>query len=411
MKKAFSLFLALAMCLSLCACGHTHEFGEWTVTAEANCTTDGSRERVCECGEKETEVLNATGHKYGDIVELKTATCTEDGQSEKTCTVCGETVTETEAALGHSFKAATLFRPKTCSTCGLTEGEALAKVISVGDTIEAEDHKFSVSKVDFTKDLKVKKGNVTYHHSSNGHVMTIKLNFTNLSTEALDRWNSDRIENISLEYMGKYNYEGEYWVAADDIVPLASDDMYIVFEIPESMSKDTTSSILVTFTIDDEEYAMTIQEGEGTSDDQADSGEAADVSGSINLGDSKTNDSTFAFVVDDLYYTKKPSYKKGNTTYSYGQEGYYLICKLDFTNLASETMDGWNSDRVTDMVLTYADKYTYEGQCWIPEHEIVPLDNNYLFVMFAVSENVETGSESLSFTFTVDGSEFTYNVR
>lgn len=411
MKKAFSLFLALVMCLSLCACGHTHEYGEWTVTSEATCTADGSRERVCECGEKETEVLKSAGHKFGEATELKAVTCTEDGQAEKTCTVCGETVTEVKDALGHSFTAATLFRPKTCSTCGTTEGEALAKVINIGETLEAEDHKFSVSKVDFSKDLKVKKGNTTYHHSSNGHVMTIKLDFTNLSTEAFDRWNSDRVENIAMEYMGKYNYEGEYWVPTGDIVPLASDDLYIVFEVPESMSKDTTSSILVTFTLDGEEYAMTVQEGEISAGSQENTGKPADVSGNIQLGDTKSNDSTFSFTVDDLYYTSKVSYKQGNTTYSYGKEGYYLVCKLDFTNLATETMDSWNSGRVTDMSLTYANKYNYDGECWIPGREIVPLDNGYLFVMFAVSETVEDGSESLSFTFTVDGSEFTFNVR
>ena len=43
---------------------HEHAFGQWTVTKEATCTEDGSRERVCECGEKETEVIAALGHDY-----------------------------------------------------------------------------------------------------------------------------------------------------------------------------------------------------------------------------------------------------------------------------------------------------------------------------------------------------------
>ena len=41
---------------------HEHSFGEWTVTTEPTCTEDGSKERVCECGEKETEVIPALGH-------------------------------------------------------------------------------------------------------------------------------------------------------------------------------------------------------------------------------------------------------------------------------------------------------------------------------------------------------------
>ena len=46
------------------AAAHEHSFGEWTVTREATCTEDGSRERVCECGEKETEVIAALGHDF-----------------------------------------------------------------------------------------------------------------------------------------------------------------------------------------------------------------------------------------------------------------------------------------------------------------------------------------------------------
>lgn len=410
MKKAIALFMALVMCLSLCACGHEHVFGEWTVTGEATCTAEGFRERVCACGEKETEVLAAVGHQYDDVTELKAVTCTEDGQEEKTCSVCGETVTETVAATGHDFKAATVFKPKTCATCGVTEGEALAKVLAAGDEAEAEDHKFVVEEVDFTKDLKVKKGNITYHHSSDGYVLRIKLNFTNLAAEAFEKWNSDRVENVTMEYMGKYNYEGEYWCPVDDIVPLDSEDIYIVFEVPETMSEDDTGSIMVTFTIDGVAYAMIVQEGEVAGETQENAG-AADVSGELALGDTKTNGSTFSFEMKDLYYTDKPSYKVGNTTYSYGNDGYYMVCKLDFTNLAAETMDGWNSDRVTDMKLTYADKYTYEGACWIPGYSIVPLDNGMLFVMFAVSEAVENGTEPLTFTFCVDGCPFTVQVR
>lgn len=410
MKKTLSLILVLAMCLSLCACGHTHEFGEWSVISEATCIAEGSRERVCECGEKETEVLEAAGHQYGDVVELKAATCTEDGQEEQTCAICGETVTETIAAMGHDFKAATAFNPKTCVNCATTEGEPLAKLLAVGDAAEDEEHKFVVEDTEFIKDLKVKKGNVTYHHSSDGYVLAIKINFTNLAADTFERWNSDRVENVILKYMDKYNYEGECWVPVDDIVPLDSENIYIVFDVPETMSKDETGSILVTFTIDGVDYSMIVQEGEASEETQ-ENAEMVDASGTIVIGDTKTNDSTFSFVLEDLYYTSKPQYKSGNVTYSYGTDGYYMVCKLDFTNLAAETMESWDSERVTDMTLTYADKFTYEGECWIPANEIVPLDNGVVYVLFAVSESVETGTEPLSFTFSVDGCAFTVQVR
>ncbi len=404
------MLLALVLCLALCACGHEHAYGEWTTVCEANCTTAGSKERVCECGEKEVVAIDAVGHNYGAAEQIVELTCTQDGQIAKTCSACGDVQTETQTSKGHSFKAATAFQPKTCSTCGETEGEALATVISVGDVIESEDHAFTVEKLEFTGSLSEKRGNVTYKHNSD-FALAIKLNFTNLATEALERWNSDRFTDVSMEYKGKYQYEGEAWVPVDDIVPLAEDTVYIVYEVPKTMKEDASSSILATFTIDGETYAMIVQEGDSAVEEESSSA-ASDVSGSITVGDERTNDATFSFVLDEIYYTDKPSYKTGNVTYSFGNDGsYYLALKLDFTNLDETVMESWNSDRVTDMVLTYADKYTYEGDYWIPEHEIVPLDNGYLFVLFAVPESVESSSDALVATFTIDGNEFTVNCR
>ena len=45
-----------------------HVFGEWTVVNDATCTKDGQQERVCACGEKETEVIPAIGHNYENDV-------------------------------------------------------------------------------------------------------------------------------------------------------------------------------------------------------------------------------------------------------------------------------------------------------------------------------------------------------
>ena len=44
--------------------GHEHSFSQWTVTKEATCTEDGSKGRVCACGEKEIEVIPALGHDF-----------------------------------------------------------------------------------------------------------------------------------------------------------------------------------------------------------------------------------------------------------------------------------------------------------------------------------------------------------
>ena len=56
------------------ATAHEHSFGEWTTTKEATCTEEGAKERVCECGEKETEVIPALGH---DFVNGECSRCEE----------------------------------------------------------------------------------------------------------------------------------------------------------------------------------------------------------------------------------------------------------------------------------------------------------------------------------------------
>ena len=68
---------------------HTHTFGEWENNKEATCTAEGSKERYCSCGEKQTASVPATGHSFGSWTTVKEATQTEKGLEERTCS-CGE---------------------------------------------------------------------------------------------------------------------------------------------------------------------------------------------------------------------------------------------------------------------------------------------------------------------------------
>ncbi len=112
-RLILSAVSVMALLLLMAACGHTHEFGEWTTASEATCVAVGVRERICECGEKETMEIPAVGHDYAD------ASCL----SAKTCRTCGAVEGE---ALGHAWSDATCHTPKTCQVCGTTEGEPLA---------------------------------------------------------------------------------------------------------------------------------------------------------------------------------------------------------------------------------------------------------------------------------------------
>lgn len=80
-----------------------HSFGEWSITTEATCTSDGEASRECTvCGETETAVVPATDHSYGEW-ETVEPTCSDSGSRTKICSDCSDTVFEELAATGHSY--------------------------------------------------------------------------------------------------------------------------------------------------------------------------------------------------------------------------------------------------------------------------------------------------------------------
>lgn len=120
-RKLLIAFLALACVLTcafaLFACtggGHTHNFGEWTVTKQATCTQEGERQRTCSCGEKQTEKISKLPHT--EVVdEAIPATCTAVGKTEgKHCSVCNAILSEPHEvpALGHDYQNGK------CTRCG-----------------------------------------------------------------------------------------------------------------------------------------------------------------------------------------------------------------------------------------------------------------------------------------------------
>ena len=122
MKKIIFAFLGVALIwatLTLVGCEHEHEWGEWKTTKEATCTAEGTMERICECGEKETKSIDKIMHTNGSWIIDKEATCTEKGFKHLECTVCKETtVSGSIPATGHADGEWIVDAEATCTADG-----------------------------------------------------------------------------------------------------------------------------------------------------------------------------------------------------------------------------------------------------------------------------------------------------
>lgn len=131
MKKILALLLALAMILSLCACGT-----ETDPAASTPETTGGQPDPTGTSTQTEptgntvgSEPTQPSGeapcvHEL-EVVHTQNSTCTEPGLMILECTLCGYKITQESTALGHSFTDATCTKGKTCTVCGVAEGDAL----------------------------------------------------------------------------------------------------------------------------------------------------------------------------------------------------------------------------------------------------------------------------------------------
>ena len=120
MKKLLLLCAILAtaiLCLASCKPdAHVHSYGEWETRKPATCNTDGERARYCSCGEKQTEVIYATGIHTEVIDEAVAPTCTETGLTEgKHCSTCGEVLIKQE-----TINAGHILADGKCENCDYT---------------------------------------------------------------------------------------------------------------------------------------------------------------------------------------------------------------------------------------------------------------------------------------------------
>ena len=90
----------------------THDFGDWTVDVSADCTTTGTKSRICTiCNEIEEIEIPATGHSYTENVT--SPTCTDQGYTTHTCSACANSYKDSYVSpLGHNYLGGS------CTRCG-----------------------------------------------------------------------------------------------------------------------------------------------------------------------------------------------------------------------------------------------------------------------------------------------------
>ena len=125
---ALMIFVVLAI-VTLVSCGetapvqteHVHEFGEWTVTKNPTCAEPGEQERLCSCGEKQTQAIPIKEHTI--VIDAAVApTCTSTGRTEGShCSVCGKVISAqtTVPMVAHTYGEAVMTKAPTCSEAGV----------------------------------------------------------------------------------------------------------------------------------------------------------------------------------------------------------------------------------------------------------------------------------------------------
>ena len=125
------LIIAVMIIGAITACeepkepAHNHQWGAWTVTKAANCTTKGVETRTCALDAAHIETrdieIDTTAHNWGEWEG--TVTCTTAGTGTRVCAFNGahiETRNDLQP-LGHNYEW-TASTPATCTSTGVDTG-------------------------------------------------------------------------------------------------------------------------------------------------------------------------------------------------------------------------------------------------------------------------------------------------
>ena len=133
---------------------HTHEYNEEVKNSykEPTCDIEGSKVMACSCGEKETQIIEALGHKWGEWKLAKEPTTEEPGLKTRICKVCEkEIMEEIEPLKEGNTNTSTNTNANTNTNSGNTT-DNVPNTNTSGSEETIHTHDFSV--VDTTEDAK-----------------------------------------------------------------------------------------------------------------------------------------------------------------------------------------------------------------------------------------------------------------
>ena len=137
MKRTTVFILIFASLFSFCSCKHKHSFGEWIVTENPTCYADGSKVRICDCQEFQSESIPALAHSPTVIGEIAPSCNTYGYTAGTKCEIC-EIYIDTPIPISpsHSYSTVspgpTCTEPKACLVCAEVAESALGHTVEVG---------------------------------------------------------------------------------------------------------------------------------------------------------------------------------------------------------------------------------------------------------------------------------------
>ena len=316
------------------------------------------------------------------------------------------------------------------SSSGNGFGDNKTPTIAVGETATTKKCEFTVDYINITNDVKPPNPSNFYSHyeADDGKVyVDFCIAYKNTETSDVD---ADQTISGKLIYGGKYEYTGFSMIEEDNrsdftysnitsIAPLCTEYVHYLFEVPEEVAA-SSAKIVLKMTIGGQNYQITVREGNGTTSGNT-TQQGDKTSGAVTLGEVVATKKG-EFSIDYVNIAKKITPPQPSSFYSYyeADDGkVYVDFCFAYKNTRNSSVD---ADDVISATLKYSSIYQYNGFSIIEEDSrsdftysnitsIAPLNTEYMHYLFEVPEEVSTNDKSIKIVFTIDGNNYTYEVR